>query len=233
MFSNKNKITLGLLVFFVGFLMAACGSKNNTANTTTTNNEIPKDFEDFNFECSDRCTRKYNGKFYIASEDLYLQAFDHTIASNNLFGDSLWNQSAGNLAIALLNPDVDFEQCGKVVLFSVLASQLLDIDDTNVLCTSDGFDEGSFGGGFGNDDVLRSKYTAKVELIIENNRVSDIRLTIASNVDGNGNDVVIFRSTGNDNIFESDDGRLQLGNSNGRLRMITSGGGYVGYFQRN
>ena len=93
----KRKLTLGLLVFFVGVLITACGSKNSS---TTTNNDkgntniINPINQDASCKASGICT--FTGTMTISNMDLYKQAFGYTNGNQSGVIDPIYQNGQWN-----------------------------------------------------------------------------------------------------------------------------------------
>lgn len=234
----NKKLTLGLLVFFVGVLMAACGDDNSTSNTVTTNT-IPKTFEVFDYGCRS-CDKSFSGRFIVTDRQAFEEAFDKSQAFG--FGSDrgfdIDTRSNGFIGTGLL-------------IFDDLLFGAADLAGAVLFCRGrefvseriaerNGFDvendceiRDALNGGVDEDD-LTSSYRSRAELRINaDNRVTEITLQINSDVDyDDGTDELTFLDTTNVNVFENTRERLALRNRSGRLEIINDNGERVGYFRK-
>ncbi len=200
---RKNKVTLGLLIFFLGALMAACGG-NESSNTpaATNNNNLPDNFDTGNYGCSDSCERDYDGTFRITDADEYLETFGYENSSgSNLFGDGFFNQVLGEVATSIADPVMGAVRCGTEIYVTRGIAELFGIDDIDVECSIVDSEYSFMDGLNGNSqDIGTTRPRATAELAIYRNEVDAIRLTIRSDL---GTDQMVFDSKKKRNIFES------------------------------
>ncbi len=226
---NKNKVTLGLLIFILGAFMAACGGKESSNNTpAAAPAPIPDTFTDTNYGCSNSCEQDYSGTFRINNSDEYLNTFGYSNNGGSAFGDNFFQQILGEVAFSIADPVMNAVRCGTQIYVTQGIARLFGIDDVDIECSVIN-DEYSLRDSFyGNtQDIGSTTPSATVELAIYQNQVEAIRLTIQSSL---GTDQMVFEGTSNGNIFESrTNSNILLYNRNGRLELVNSGV-LVGYF---
>ena len=225
----NKKITLGLLVFFVGVLMAACGDDNNTTNTVTTTT-IPKDFDTFDFGCRS-CTKSFSGKFYVQNHQYFEDGFDVDTNSNFGFDTSFDNNDLNIFRPGGLNNLINgVLDVGGNILGARAFCNGVDVfldDEDELECDLDTV--------YGNsDDDLRDTYASSVSIRVDaNNRVTDIDLAITSTADDDYDENVRedFFDTSDRNVFDGNGG-LKMRNNDGRLEVWIGTSKRIGYFRR-
>ena len=227
----KRKLTLGLMVFFVGIMITACGSKNNTSNTTNNNDKVVGIPTDTQQGCNQSIC-SYNGNFVIDDENLYLQAFGYQ-SNSNIFGDNTFNQVLGSLAIAAIDPNSDPVQCGREIFASLLIAEIIKaISDPNfdveVGCSA--ISSSTFTNTFGSTPggTLNSNtYDSTLEVAYRNGEQYQLRLTVSTEL---GSKSIIFDRE-SANVFVSPETRTSLLNRNGIIELNSTGGQRIGRFQ--
>ena len=210
--------------------MAACGGKESS-NTpvATNNNNLPDNFGNSNYGCSNSCEKDYSGTFRISDADEYLETFGYENSSgNNLFGDGFFNEILGEVAVSIADPVMGAVKCGTEIYVTRGIAELFGIDDVDIECSVVDNDYSFMDNLNGNNqDIGTTRPRATAELAISGNEVEAVRLTINSDL---GTDQMVFDVTNNKNIFESRrSSNILLYNRNGRLELVNSGR-LVGYF---
>jgi len=231
----KRKLTLGLMVFFVGVLITACGSKNSgsPAAAPAEDKNTPTTFDD------KVCTNSnnicpINGSFIIADEALYLQAFGYQANTSNIFGNSFTQNVLGELAVAVIDPDIDPIQCGKDIfttlalaeLFYAITGNNIDIEAECITTSSISFNNTA---GDTSGNTLNQTNSAVLEVAYNGNQATHLQLTI-QNQAMNQSDVKVFARNSSDVYVNSADNGLTIINRSGRIELIKDGR-LVGVFQ--
>jgi hypothetical protein len=230
---TKRNLTIGLLVFFLGVMMAACGgskSNNNAAPTTPQEENFPNDFQSENNACQN-CVRTFDGEFRVLDAGLYLEAFEYQTSGNISFGGGVFDQVLGEV----LNPAANVAVCAGQVFFTQAVAEFF----ANAFGAGNNFDATSectvseidfFGTGtVDNSFDLRDRYPARVRVQYQNGRAAFVELSIASDL-ANSPDQEIFRFD-EGNVFINDSNTLLIQNANGRVRFGTTNGRVIGEFR--
>ena len=223
----KRKLTLGLMVFFVGVLITACGSDSNTTNTTN-NNAAVSDLLTKG-SCND-CIKDFNGKFVIQDDELYLEAFGLRSGSGLI---SLGNTNDGVRGI--LNQvlsNAANNVFGRVVceadtrLNSWISDLFNDPEDHE--CTFER--DGDFFGDDDDDNNVRSSYNATLEIQYEDKKAEAVRLTVKSDLDDDDQQEAFYFDRSK--VYINREGTLMVVDEGDKLRLKTIDGNRIGYFRK-
>ncbi len=218
---TKRNLILGLLVFMVGVLMAACGGSKGASGDTEVK-KVPDTWEDA--KC-DNCTRTFKGTFRISEDDLYMQAFGHEEEVDLSFGSGVFGQVFGEVVVAVTEPASDILVCGTKVFLTEAIAKIFNVDDVDVECSSDEVDIFTNS----NYEDLRSSYDAHLYVRYDDGEADRIELAVHSDVDsGDDREVFYYESS---NVFTNSEDTLYLTNSSSRVRLVTKGGRVIGEFR--
>ena len=228
----KQRITLGLLVLFLGILITACGKKNNQeqqkveAKVTFGNIKMPAN-------CNGTCSTSLTGSFNIENATVYADIFllnengfalvgnqPPTIYKDGKWNDQFANQFFGNIANTAGKL---VYTCGTGMIIAKIAEKL-GAKEANVACS---LTESNRATAASN---LRSSYHVTVQYNFDNrlsgNSISSIILVIDR--DGTRDTMEFFRK--NDHTFYNRSRNYELAlrgetidfnTPNGRIGYIT------------
>ncbi len=232
----KRKLTLGLLVFMVGVLITACGSKkNDNSSKTNINNggdvvtNVPPTLED-NY-CAN-CTRTIDGTFYLQDANLYLEAFGYSNSTGNIFQNtgSVFQRILGEVAYDVLEPAVGTIVCGSRIFLTKEIAKIFGVKDLDINCrTSDSEVFTDIIGGSNTDYQLSSSYPAQLRVRYVNGRAEQVDIAVNTQLEGRADIEYFYYNQAN--IYLNQEQSLLLQNSDGRIRFGTSAGRVIGEFQ--
>lgn len=214
----KRTLTLGLLVFFVGVLMTACGSKSSSPAAPTNNTNFDLNNQDpacmnSSSGCDLNATyqitdaQAYADTFgYSSNQDLTIEPFYNDQGSNwGGFWDSLRNVGG---------------RCGTSYLWARFWSRVTDsdIDFECAVQVSNGTSSQLAA------EQLASSYNSNMSVYYNNGRADrvDVHIPTGSN-NGNGDNVQFYYDEG-DNAYYTNDRSIGLFPGNGVFSMRTPEG---------
>lgn len=206
----KNKLTLGLLVFFAGIILVACGGSKGSSSAAEVKTEIPTTFENGNFGCSGDCVQNINGKFYITDEDEYEANIvdDAGSSRTTVQGDGSSGTAVGNaintLWVNLLDLGTGAAGCELEEAFGY---NDCDPDDYTQSASS-------------NDGDTASSYTVNMEFDIEDGDVVAITINLNDSRLTADERIFDFVATASPNVFESPSNNMAIENKSGRLYLF-------------
>ncbi|MEM7647251.1 MAG: hypothetical protein AAF203_10095 [Pseudomonadota bacterium] len=198
----KRKITLGLLVFFVGILITACGG--DESSSVTNNNAIPLDLRDVVPECANAvntCNRSVPARISISDRDLYLEAFgyDDTIGfSQDIRSDGFQIREGVLGLFGLADTVEDTINCaGNVLFLEWIAdglARVLDADGQEVEaeCRIGGTSSRSERKELSDGTTLAGSYNADLIFYYRDNILDRVYLNIKTPTLGGTGDVLNF-----------------------------------------
>ena len=245
----KRKLTLGLLVFFVGVLITACGG-DETASTTVTNNNYPLDLRDVVPECighTNTCRRTVPSVLSITNTDLYLSVMGYN-------GNYL-SQTDIEIPVIDLHRGVDGLVDNGLDLATDLGNCFIRVGLTRALvegikAITGGEVSGSATCGISTNEVanadkrlrgsetLGSQYNAEVIFYYHRNELDRVYLKVHTPTEDGRDDEINFMpvsgrsylvNEGNDFMTE---GTLVLDLSGNRLRLRLANGNQVATLRR-
>lgn len=236
----KRTFTLGLLVFFLGVMITACGSKKSSApatsntNTNTTNNynnysQVPSD-------CSGQCSKDYSGTFTISNIDLYAAAFNYTGNGNGgyqigviepiLNSNGSYNSGfLGSLGYTLVNG------CLMPGIFAWLTTRLTGAD-SSAQCTIGNMSTTNVGTGTGQtgNTALSNRYNADLQVNYRNNALYSVVMMVRTGSNGGNGDIAEFFPRANSNYLYNNTGNLALELTTSGINMHSQSG-LIGVYQ--
>lgn len=213
----KRKLTLGLMVFFVGILITACGSKkgsSNNVNATPVGGGITTPVVPAG--CTTNCNTTQFGTLQISNPQLFEATFGtagytngavqpiqplHTGSSWNLggFGSSLLNNAVVGCALPALGAWVTTEYLGAA---NASAECNLGFSGTN------GYEQYN-NGGYANGGVPTSM-PVTMQYNFNQNQLFSVVMIVNNAVQGGNGQRIEFFPRANTNVLYSQSGQLAL-----------------------
>ena len=232
----KQKMTIGLLVFFLGILITACGSKKNNGDGGGGDGWYPNDGDFTSIRrpdnCNGSCSESLDATFHLEDKDEYANMFIGEIGSDpngSYNGPRIDVRNADWVttfaAIFLNNIANGVVHCGSAVLTGRILKDLFKAGDVEVQCDMVNDNRREY-------DNLRSSYGVTVQFEfdtrISGNGIESIILVVNRD---NGRDTIEFDRRENDHLFYDRTGDYSLEIHSNTMDLI-SRNGQVGYITR-
>lgn len=230
----KQKITIGLLVFFLGILITACGKKNNNGGGSNPGTEYIS-FGDIKIpeNCNGRCEQTEQATFYIENKDEYANIFigelGHLQTPSQYAGHNIPSITDSNgLMIYLANrflgnalpPIVD---CGAV-FFAGRILNGMSKSEVNAHCEYVAGNRSTY-------DNLRDSYHVNVQFNFDDREDGNGIHSVSVDIDTNERRTVVeFDRRKNDRLFYDRNGNA-LEIDRDTIHITTSSGRRAGYIK--
>ncbi len=227
----KQKMTLGLLVFFLGILITACGSKKNNGGNGW--NPDRDRFEDIRIpeDCNGRCERTVHATFYVEDKNEYADMFGYQPYEGNDhignvpdFESFNWESYLATIFIGnVLDPLL---RCGSTIITAKLLRKLLRRGgnaEVRAFCRS--------GGGY--DDDIDDSYGVDIEFNfderVSGNGIDSIDLKVKRD---RSRDLIEFDRRQSDHVFYDHSGDYELEIDGDRIYITGPSNTEVGFIEK-
>ena len=239
----KRKLTLGLLVFFLGVFITACGSEKSTPNISAANTKDDNGAKQYvdssksGGNCAPNCSQTYSGQFVISDQQLYVSTFGYPSGQQQQAGtfgtiqapftnDGGYNQnfatSVGNCLFGGLL------SWGFSYLTGSEAQYGCGYEQTTTTTMGTGTQYGTQYGTQTGSPALSSSYPA--ELTVDYSSGTVITLQIRDNSNGYNGQVLRFSQSNKENVYYNHNQSIALVNANNVITIETPQG-RIGRFQ--
>ncbi len=227
----KQKITIGLLVFFLGILITACGSKKNNND-----GDDPGDYGYFDEirrpdDCNRNCSRSVSGVIHIEDKDEYANAFLPGLDSGWDYANHDDNRNRRRIDLrdlydhpenvldaftdrflnTIVNGVID---CGAGIMITKILEEIFNADDVRMQCDIAIDRRRDY-------DNLRDSYDVTVQFEFDSRTSGNGIEAIILDVDRDGDrDILEFDDRDSDHIFYTRNRNYMLEIDRDRLHIV-------------
>jgi hypothetical protein len=224
---KTNKITLGLLVFFIGVMITACGSKKSASNTTTNNTaetvtQNPVNPINNNSSCAASGICSSSGTYSVTNPQLYGQALGYTAAATNsgqiqpVYNNNTWN--LGGFFSSLIGSTANCAaQVGIARLLVQIGVNSASADCTLAYGTSTSTSTDTSGYPTGS-------YPVNLQANYSNSQFTSLAVIVRTGRNGGNGDVVEFYPSNDANYLYNNNRSIRLNTSGTQLIMESAQG---------